>query len=390
MSDLDSILTRSLDHLVPPPALKPDWDDVLVRAQAAVPLRRDRRVWYALAAAALLTAIVVNPAFGIGGRLLDFFVGEPAPEPVKRELAGMNEVNRGIVIDLLREQGPGILAEQARGLMQVASPVGPLPVWAAPTRTGGLCVFLSFGEVVDGPVGSIYCNRPSKRADLSPDVEITQMRGQRVVLVAGWAKDAIASIELRFSDGTSFPVRMAEHFYVAVLPLEPQLTLVVARTADGKEFARVPTAFLYETAPPEPPPEEGPPARTVIELETAKGVVTLSAAPGAKGVRCWTVAAPDTDAGTCVEGGQPIVAELGQAGSGDQALVLLDGAVTSEVRSLELRFEDGAHVPLRLVEGFFLYEVPPDRWSRGRQPAVLVARDSSGKVIAREPVVPEG
>lgn len=148
--------------------------------------------------------------------------------------------------------------------------------------------------------------------------------------------------------------------------------------------------FLYETAPPEPPPEEGPPARTVIELETAQGVVTLSAAPGAKGVRCWTVAAPDTDAGTCAEGGQPVVAELGQAGSGDQALVLLGGAVTPKVRSLVLRFEDGEHVPLKLVEGFFLYEVPPDRWSRGRQPAVLVARDSSGKVIAREPVVPEG
>lgn len=392
MSDLDSILTRSLDRLVPPPALEPDWDDVLVRAEAAVPLRRDRRVWYALAAAALLTAILVNPAFGLGGRLLDFFVGEPAPEPVKRELAGLNEVNRGIVIDLLREQGPGILAEQARGLMQVVSPIGPLPVWAAPTKTDGLCVFLSFGEAVDGrPVGSVYCNRPAQRVDFSPDVGITQMRGQRVMLVAGWAKDGIASIELRFSDGSSLPVRMAERFYVAVLPLEPRLRLVVARTAAGKEFARVSIApFLYETAPPEPPPEEGPPARTVIELETAQGVVTLSAAPGAKGARCWSVEAPGTEAGTCVEGGQPVVAELGQAGLGEQALVLLDGAVTSAVRSLELRFEDGAHVPIRLVEGFFLYEVPRDRWSRGRQPAVLVARDSSGKVIAREPVVREG
>lgn len=392
MTELDPILARSLDRLVPRPVLEPDWDDVLARAETAAPLRRDRRVWYALAAAALLTAILVNPAFGLGGRLLDFFAGEPAPEPVKRQLARMNEVNRGIVIDLLRQQGPGILADQARGLMQVASPVGPLPVWAAPTRAGGLCVFLSFGEVVGGrPIGSIYCNRPAKRVDLSPDVGITQMRKQRVMLVAGWAKDAIASIELRFSDGSSLPVRMAERFYVAVLPLEPRLTVVVARTAARKEFARVSIApFFYETAPPEPPLEEGPPARTVIELETAQGVVTLSAPPAGNGLRCWTVEAPSTDAGSCVEGGSPVVADLGQAGSGDQALVLLSGAATARVRSLELRFEDGARVPIRLVEGFFLYEVPRDRWSRGRQPAVLVARDSLGNVIARERIVQDG
>lgn len=234
MSDLDSILTRSLDRLVPPPALKPDWDDVLVRAEAVVPLRRDRRVWYALAAAALLTAIVVNPAFGLGDRLLDFFAGEPAPEPVKRGLAEMNEVNRGIVIDSLREKGPGILAEQARGFMQVTSPGGPLSVWGAPTKDGGLCVFVWFaGEVVDGRlIGLTHCNKPAPRVDFSPGVQTGEVRGQRVVLVEGWAKQPIASIELRLSDGSSLPVRMVERYYLAALAPESELKLVVARTAE--------------------------------------------------------------------------------------------------------------------------------------------------------------
>jgi hypothetical protein len=385
MSDLDSVFQRSLDRLVPSAGLEPDWDDVLDRA-AAVPLPRNRRAWYALAAAVMLTAILVNPAFGLGDRLLDFFVGEPAPEPVKRGLAEMNQVNRGVVIDLLREQGPGILAEQARGLMQVTTPVGPLRVWAAPTQTGGLCV-----SYVVGPAGTISCNRPAQRVPFSPDVSTVPVRGKRVVVVTGWAKEPIASIELRLADGSSRPVRMAKRFYLAVLPLEPRVTHAIGSTASGKESARVPiSAFLYETAPPEPEPEPlpaGPPARTIIELETAEGLITLSAPPDQKGVRCWNLDANGTETGTCAEGRRPVVVQVDQAGSGERALVLVHGVVGPKVRSLELSYEDGAGEPIRLVAGFFLFDVPRDRWSAGRQPAVLVARDAAGRVIAREPVV---
>jgi hypothetical protein len=182
---------------------------------------------------------------------------------------------------------------------------------------------------------------------------------------------------------------MAKRFYLAVRPLEPRLTLVVARKASGKEFARVPVpALLYETARPEPKPqEEGPPARSVIELETAEGVATLSASAGQDGARCWRLAAIDIDPGTCAEAPAPLVAGVEQVGSGEHALVLLHGAGGPNVRSLELRYEDGAKNEIRLLDGFFLFEVPRDRWSVRRQPAVLVARAASGNVLARKPVV---
>ena len=47
------------------------------------------------------------------------------------------------------------------------------------------------------------------------------------------------------------------------------------------------------------------------------------------------------------------------------------------------RFEDGGRVSLRLLRGYFLWEVPPRRWRAGRLPEAVVARDEAGKVIAR-------
>ena len=67
----------------------------------------------------------------------------------------------------------------------------------------------------------------------------------------------------------------------------------------------------------------------------------------------------------------------------EQPLVLVHGFVASRVASLELRFEDGETVPLRLAEGFFLYELPRSHYSEGHLPSVLIARDRAGHVIGR-------
>jgi hypothetical protein len=56
-----------------------DWLDIRRRARALGALRRRNRRLLAVAAVlVILTALVVNPALGIGERLLDFVEGDPA------------------------------------------------------------------------------------------------------------------------------------------------------------------------------------------------------------------------------------------------------------------------------------------------------------------------
>ena len=150
MNDIDPGLKTILESAVPAgEEAVGDWEDVLRRADVpqagdgkVVRLERRprRRVWYALAAAVVVTALLVNPAFGFGDRILDWFRGSPAPEHVKEELRGMNapEEVRALF------QGPGVRAEEARGVMAIETSRGPAYLWAAPTEAGGWCTIVQF------------------------------------------------------------------------------------------------------------------------------------------------------------------------------------------------------------------------------------------------------
>jgi len=148
---------EAFDRFVPAPAFEPDWDDVLRRATAAVPLHRNRRTWYVLAAAAVLIGLLVSPAFGLADRLLDLFTGSPAPKPVKRELSFGSDTGGDRKIEELMRQQSGdsiVLTGQARGLVAVRTPAGILRIWGAPTSEGGLCTYL----VLDQAPGRLECN----------------------------------------------------------------------------------------------------------------------------------------------------------------------------------------------------------------------------------------
>jgi hypothetical protein len=65
---------------------------------------------------------------------------------------------------------------------------------------------------------------------------------------------------------------------------------------------------------------------------------------------------------------------------------LLWGRVGANVARLSVTFQDGSHLGLRHSGGVFLYPVPQPRWREGHRPALLVARDSSGRVVGRRPL----
>jgi hypothetical protein len=382
-------LAEVLDRLVPGVAPVPDWEDVLRRADAHVPLRRNRRVWYALAAAAILTAIIVNPAFGLGERILDFFTGSPAPEPVKQELAFGSNAGDRAVDELMRQQVTSqVLVGQARGLLAVSTPVGLLRVWGAPTSDGGLCTYMLLEGVARG---WLSCDTLGPDADpLGGGALAHSVSGRTVRYVSGQAREDIASVEVRLADGTTLPVRMAGHFYLRALFPGQQPVALVGRDASGGIVAETPVSLGQPTIL--PPTMPTGPARKLLELQTRIGPVTLEAAPGPGGKRCWIVTAEGSQATGCRAVPRGVEFDFGPYYSPDQSrrIVVLAGLVGRGVRSLDLRLEDGKSIQIALIEGYFLYELPRKYWTAGHRPTLLVARDAEGLVLGRRRIVPEG
>src|SRR4051794_34063940 len=68
--------------------------------------------------------------------------------------------------------------------------------------------------------------------------------------------------------------------------------------------------------------------------------------------------------------------------------VVIGGAVRTPASRVIVRFEDGKSLDLPLVTvtrpinaTFFLYDVPPSQWTRGKRPRSVIAYGSNGRVL---------
>jgi hypothetical protein len=381
-------LAQAFDRLVPAPAYEPDWDDVIERATTAIPLRRNRRLWYALAAAAVLLGILVSPAFGLGERLVDLFTGSPVPKPVKRELSFGTNVSNSKVDELMRQEVSSVvLTAQARGLFEVSTAAGVLRIWGAPTSDGGFCTYMRF---VGAANGSLRCDTPKHNAGpLFGGADELKQRGKTIVYVSGQAREEIASIELGLADGSTQPVRMVRPYFFRVLQPGEEPEALVGRNSSGGVVATIPARF--ESFDPNlvlPPVSPVGPSHEVFVVETTIGSITMAAAPGPDGKRCWTVKAESSELIACRAVPRGFEFAYGPFYNVEQtrSVVFLSGFVGPQVHKLELEFEDGDSVALDLLEDYFLYEVPRSHWSAGHRPTVLVARDRDGHVLSRRRV----
>jgi hypothetical protein len=112
-----------------------DWLDVRSRARAIeAPRRRKRRLIAIAAVLAILTALVVNPALGIGERLLDFVEGDPAPEEIKQSMRRTIPYGRFVLgRPVIRFQGtPPPEVPRAHLAIRLDSSLGPVYLWVAP------------------------------------------------------------------------------------------------------------------------------------------------------------------------------------------------------------------------------------------------------------------
>jgi hypothetical protein len=296
--------------------------------RALIRPRRKRPVILALA--------VLLIGGGVAGANL--LLGGPAPESVKQDLA---DVDRGLPADLRYD--PNVeeahLAAQADGA----------ELYVATLKDGGYCTEIVTPD--EGPRGAV-CT-PAASAGAQPielSVPFSDPLTEASPIVAGGRVNAsrAASLRAEFDDGSlqAVPIGIDGFFVFAVRPdhlaqaHRHGITLIAAG-ADGQQVAS----------------EQVPPTDfTDPEEQDAKQPIFVS-----------TISMQDD-----------LTKVLGVEGS-----VNVRGAA-----SLELRYPDGTTVDIPLqADGRYRYDLPARRTGDlFERPGALIARDASGKELARAPV----
>jgi hypothetical protein len=373
----------------PVPEVFEEPPEELLRSILATERRREIPRPVLVLAAVVLAALLAAPAWALGRALYDLFEGEPAPPSVQR------------VVDEFRRYGhANVVASETRKLHEIEVSTGELAtIWVAPTHGGGLCIAIFLGGL---PAGSPGCQAtqtldPRAGALVAWTLQRHDPAGRvAVALLWGRTSDAVRRVELRYPDGTRVDVPLVKGFYLRELEREGQRpTLVLAFDAGDQEIGRrtVPGALSIHE---DPSFEELYERARLVARSMNVTVVVTAARPGESCPERWLlVAAAGGDlAAECLGPlHHPAWARLNTPGRFDEqkrqwttdfAYVL--GGVDPPGKRVELRFEDGTSTRLRLRQGFFLWEVPRDRWQDDRRPKEIVVFDSAGREVARRDI----
>jgi hypothetical protein len=171
----------------------------------------------------------------------------------------------------------------------------------------------------------------------------------------------------------------------------------------ASENVRLRFAEMDEADPANGPGAIASEARRVYVFRTASGEHVLSLAPTEKGSFCWSITGL---AGGC----QTILSAQGPFNPGEhdpvkiglvfrdipaptmpQQEVLIGGNIRADDSSLlEIEFQDGDKEAIPFVwvsapidAGFFLYELPRERWAAGERPIALSLYATDGMLLSR-------
>ena len=219
-----------------------DWLAVVRRARRP----RKRAAGVAIAAAAL--AILVTPAVGVGGELLDLVRRPPAPPEVQRHFAESELLRKRLFAhaaaagDELRGRYDKVIPGNARGVAAIESPDGPIYLWVAPTGDGSHCWLIQADadpatrrpHVVGG------CDAGNVRSGLSPrGITWMEQRPSVRIVHARVFDERIVRVEIRTEAGPATVVPVAAGHALGTVAKDARVTALVGRDADGAVRASV-------------------------------------------------------------------------------------------------------------------------------------------------------
>jgi hypothetical protein len=209
-----------------------DWLDV--RRRARRPWRRAAFVVVVAAAAALLVA----PAFGIGGRALDLIRGDPAPPEVQTYFAASNTLRERMFAHAkdagveLHDRFSLVIPSEARGVIALETPDGPIYLWVAPTEDGRQCWL--------GPVSG-SCDPSDRTGPLQPEGPgWTDRRPSVLVFHVRVYDEAIAQVQLELDGADELSLPVVSGHALGTIPKQEHVRLlsVVGRNGDGAVVAQ--------------------------------------------------------------------------------------------------------------------------------------------------------
>jgi hypothetical protein len=305
----------------------------------------------------------------------------PAPTPVRPEI-DLQSRRKAVVPWLAQQPESRVIVSKARGVLALDTSAGPVSLWVAPTRGGGSCYLIDIHALPVENAGAMCAARPV-RSDYAvrPWHTETWVGGDYLQLFGARVTPEVASVEVRFADGTRDTLRPAGSFVLRELGVNEEPVVVIARDEKGSELRRRempgPKSFRRDL------PFPIGPYRTVIKLETSAGhPMTFAVAPGTNASVCERTLYRGKQAWGCGPGAARLEANgINVHRRVWNGFVLLEGSVGRAISRLEVWYQDGSASRIPIAEQYVLFEVP-----RHRIPKVLVGLGANGGIVSRRPV----
>lgn len=199
--------------------------------------RRRVLVWVA---AGLLAGLLAGSALAFGGRFLDFIRGGPAPKSVRKNY------HFGYKGGSPHFGNPKVIESRAHGVLAFKTTAGPMALWAAPTRDGGVCWLLTklppgrpapaFGMGGCGPRGV-----PGGRKLVADVGTLMSQEGGRTLRYGygfGIAAKDVVRVELRLTNGNVLRANVYEGFFGVGAPPGAKLVSATGFDVRGRVVGR--------------------------------------------------------------------------------------------------------------------------------------------------------
>lgn len=239
----DDLLARHFSH-VSNPIDDSDW--LAVRRRA----RRPRRRMVVGALIAATAALLVAPAFGLGGRVLDLIQGDPAPPAVQASFTAGDAAREqhfawsAAAGHEIQDRFSHVIPGAARGVAAIETADGPIYLWAAPTEDGRQCWLIQAGgdPATGRPFGFGSCDGINQTGAIRPSGPAwTFQRPSVRMFHVRIYDDAITRVDLELQGAPEMSLPVVSGHALGTIPAEGgpvRLESVVGRNADGAVVER--------------------------------------------------------------------------------------------------------------------------------------------------------